>query len=75
MSNIFAIGDLALVDEPATAIVAMAHAGYVAKTIKALSKKKKVVDYKPGPEMIFVPFGEYVDLHALMGVIGVCDIG
>ena len=60
LENVFAIGDVALVDEARTAITAGYHAAHVAKAIKAIHANKLVPVYKPGPDMMLVPFGECV---------------
>lgn len=67
LENVFAIGDVALVDEARTAITAGTHAAHVAKALRAARAGKALPVYKPGPDMMLVPFGEATGAAVLYG--------
>ena len=59
-SNIFAIGDASLYDEPKTAIAAQNGGEHVVKAINALHQGKELPKYVVVGDSMFVPWGEYV---------------
>ncbi|KAF0421290.1 FAD/NADP-binding domain-containing protein [Gigaspora margarita] len=57
-AHIFALGDITNVKETKLAYRAGLHADVVAKNIIALINNKNLAEYKPGPEVIFIPIGK-----------------
>lgn len=56
-NHIFAIGDITNIPETKLSFRAGMHADIVAKNIVSFLKEKKLQEYKPGKEAIFVPIG------------------
>ncbi|CAG8472899.1 15098_t:CDS:2 [Acaulospora morrowiae] len=56
--HIFAVGDVTNIHETKLAYRAGQHAEIVTKNLIALINKKKLVEYKPAPEALFVTIGK-----------------
>ncbi|CAG8656776.1 9528_t:CDS:2 [Gigaspora margarita] len=56
--HIFALGDITNINETKLAYRAGLHADVITKNIIARINNKKLVEYKPGPEVMIIPIGK-----------------